>query len=84
MYLTDLISAKDMVKIRRTRPSEEWIAEQDRRLAEIYKEYTILVMGEAARSGWGDDYTSEALKHAMIAISSVDYIISKVTEGPTQ
>jgi hypothetical protein len=84
MYLTDLISAKDMVRLRNTHPSEEWIAEQDRRLADIYKEYTALLLNEANRERWGDDYLSHALRHAMVAISSVDYIIYKVTEGPTQ
>jgi len=84
MYLTDLISAQDMVRIRHTRPTEQWITEQDRRLEDIYKEYSYLLTLEGVRSGWGDDVTVEAIKHALIAISSIDYIISKVTEGPSQ
>jgi hypothetical protein len=83
MYLTDLISAKDMVRFRTTHPSYEWIVEQDHRLNDIYREYVFLLMAEARRGGW-EDQAPDAIKHAMIAISSIDYIISKATEGPTQ
>jgi hypothetical protein len=84
MYLTDLMTARDMIRFRNTQPSEEWIREQDRRLEEIYKEYTFLLMNEAVSQGWNDTQTSEALRHALIAISSIDYVISKATAGLTQ
>jgi len=84
MFLSDLISAKDMVRFRDTHPSEEWIKEQDVRLTDIYKEYTILLLNEARRQGWESEASSEALTHALIAISAVDYLIFKATEGPTQ
>ena len=84
MYLTDLISAKDMIRFRNTCPTEEWIREQDRRLVDIYKEYTFLLMNEAALQKWGNEETASALQHALIAISSIDYIISLATAGITQ
>jgi len=83
MFLSDLISASDLIRFRHTQPSAEFIKDQDKRLEQVYVEYTKLLVIELERAGYGDK-SAEAIPHALIAIASIDYLISKATEGPTQ
>jgi len=83
MFLSDLISAKDLIRFRNTHPSEEWIKAQDERLRGIYVQYVEVLTIEMMRQDRGAE-TGEAIQHALVTISAIDYLIHKVTEGPTQ
>jgi len=80
MYLTDLVSAGEMVKYRKTIPSPEFQEEQNKRLGGIFEEYGTILSFESNRHGWSEEEFVYALGHALIAIRAIDYLIYKVTE----